>query len=354
IDLLMNAPGVELKMLFAPEHGIRGLVDAHVSDSVDEKTGLPIYSLYSNPPKRLPGQTEAEFTMAAIRSRAPQPEQMKDIDALVFDIQDIGARFYTYSATLGTAIEAVGKAGKKFFVLDRVNPIGGKFEGPVQTRHFSFIGFHTIPVRHGMTFGELARMFNAERNFGADLHVVQIENWSHDMWFDETALPWSHPSPNIRSLNAATLYTGICLLEGTKVSMGRGTDAPFELFGAPYIDDVRFAWEMNRANLPSVSFVPIRFTPNASKFKGQECGGVHVIVTDRNRMNAVDIGIVAAQILYRLYPQEFDIEKMQALLGHEATLHAIKEGKSLSEIKQIWAPDFEQFAKRRQQYLIYK
>ncbi|MBA4150572.1 MAG: DUF1343 domain-containing protein [Verrucomicrobia bacterium] len=355
IDLLYNAPGVELKALFAPEHGIRGAVDAHVADGVDEKTGLPIYSLYGALPKKQPGQSDADYEMIAIRFRAPQPAQMKDIDALVFDIQDISARFYTYSATLGAAIEAAGKAGKKIFILDRVNPITGKFEGPVQTRNPSFIGFHNIPVRHGMTFGEMGRMFNKERNFGADVQVVQLENWTHDMWYDETGLPWSHPSPNIRSLNAATLYTGICLLESTKVSMGRGTDAPFEIFGAPFIDDVRFAWEMNRANLPGVSFIPIRFTPaKGAKLAGVECGGVHCVVTDREKLNAVDIGIVAAQIIHRLYPKDFDIEKMERLLGHNATLNAIKEGKSLEEIKKIWAPDLEQFAKRRQEFLIYK
>lgn len=355
IDLLKNAPGVELKALFAPEHGIRGAVDAHVADGVDEKTGLPIYSLYGATPKKQPGQSDADHEMASIRARAPQRERMQDIDALVFDIQDISARFYTYSATLGAAIEAAGKAGKKIFILDRVNPITGKFEGPVQTRHPSFIGFHNIPVRHGMTFGELGRMFNKERNFGADVQVVQLENWIHNMWYDETGLPWTHPSPNIRSLNSATLYTGICLLETTKVSMGRGTDAPFEIFGAPFIDDVRFAWEMNQAKLPGVSFIPIRFTPaKGAKLAGIQCGGVHCIVTDREKLNAVDIGIVAAQILYRLYPKDFDIDKMERLLGHNATLQAIKEGKSLEEIKKIWAPELDQFAKRRQEFVIYK
>jgi uncharacterized protein YbbC (DUF1343 family)/CubicO group peptidase (beta-lactamase class C family) len=354
IDLLKNAPGVELKVLFAPEHGIRGEVDAAVSDSVDAKTGLPIYSLYRSVPKRQPGQSDADYELAALRARQPQLKEMQGLDALIYDIQDIGARFYTYSATLGSAIEAAGRAGIKIYVLDRVNPITDKFEGPVQTRHPSFIGFHDIPVRHGMTLGELGKLFNAERNFKADLIVVPCENWTRDMWYDETALPWRHPSPNMRSLNAAALYTGICLLETCKVSMGRGTDAPFELFGAAYIDDVRFAWEMNRANLPGVSFIPIRFTPDTSKFKGVECGGVHCIITDRNAMNAVDIGIVAAGILYKLYPKDFDIDSMRRLLGHDATLNALKEGKTLEEIKKIWAPEFSKFAERREKHLIYK
>jgi uncharacterized protein YbbC (DUF1343 family)/CubicO group peptidase (beta-lactamase class C family) len=478
IDLLKNAPGVELKKLFSPEHGIRGAVDEQVKDSVDEKTGLPIYSLYHDVPPRKEGETAAEHDLMAIRLRSPNEEQLKDIDALIYDIQDISARFYTYSATLGGAIEAAGRFGKKIYVLDRVNPIIGKFEGPIQTRHPSFIGFHTIPVRHGMTFGELAKMFNAEKEFKADLTVVQCENWRHDMWYDETGLPWSHPSPNIRSLNAATLYTGICLLESTRVSMGRGTDAPFETFGAPYVDDVRFAWEMNRAKLPGVSFVPIRFTPTSPrtkpialkitaweigglstlaktvagksdpvsvfiyerldpktresldgyvasgklpdklgsmmatnltkimrepglyeesrfkdvklreetkeflqrkpegddlarlnrlliedaypmdlsrtpKYRDLECGGVHCVVTDRNKMNAVDIGIVAAQTMLRLYPKDFDVDKMALLLGHEETVKAIKDGKSLEEIKESWAVELEKFKKRREQFLIY-
>lgn len=356
IDLLHKAEGVELKCLFSPEHGIRGNVDAHVKDGVDEKTGLPIYSLYGAVPKRKEGQSSADYELTAIRSRAPSEEQSKDLDAYIYDIQDISARFYTYSATLGAAIEAAGRFGKKIYVLDRVNPITSRFEGPIQTRHPSFIGFHNIPVRHGMTFGELGKMFNVEKNYKADLIVVPCENWRPNMWYDETGLPWVHPSPNIRSLNAATLYTGICLLESCKVSMGRGTDAPFEVFGAPYVDDVRLAWEMNNAKLPGVSFIPIRFTPKgtAAKFKDVECGGVHCIVTDREKINAVDIGIVGAKILLELYPNDFDVDKMERLLGHDETLKAIKAGKSLEEIKRNWTPDQEKFAKRREQFLIYK
>ena len=355
IDLLKNAPGVQLVALFSPEHGIRGAVDAAVKDSVDEKTGLPVYSLYQDIPRSKPGTTDAERDAYALGIRQPQLEQMKDIDALIFDIQDIGARFYTYSSTLGGAIEAAAKAGKKIYVLDRVNPIGGeKFEGPVQTRHPSFIGYHNIPVRHGMTLGELAKMFNVEKKYNADLIVVPCENWTRDMFFDATGLPWTNPSPNMRSLNAAILYPGVCLLETTPFSMWRGTDIPFEMCGAPYVDDVRIAREMNRAGLPGVSFVPVRFTPNASVFKGTNCGGVYITLTDREKCNVVDIGITMAQVLYKLHPKEFTIDKMERLLGHNATLAALKSGKSLDEIKQIWADDLEKFRKRREQFLIYK
>ncbi len=364
IDLLFKAPGVELKALFSPEHGIRGALDAHVSDTVDEKTGLPVYSLYGPVPQRKEGQTDGEYEKAVLESRDPRLEHIKDLDALVFDIQDIGARFYTYISTMGGTMNAAAKAGKKVFVFDRVNPIAGTaFEGPVQTRHYTFIGFHNIPVRHGMTVGELAKMFNAERKFGTDLTVIQCENWTRDMWFDQTGLPWSNPSPNMRSLNAATLYPGVCLLESTSVSMGRGSDKPFEQMGAPYIDDLRFAWEMNRANLPGVHFVPVRFTPSTNyfhgppkylKFRDQECGGVYIVVNDREKCNVVDIGIVAAQVLYRLYPKDFTIDAMDKLLGHDETLKAIKAGKSLEEIKQIWAPGLEEFKKRREAFLLYK
>lgn len=363
IDLLYRAPEVRLLALFSPEHGIRGIADTHVGDGLDEKTGLPIYSLYSETVPRWPGQSEADFDREVMQARQPKPEQMRDLDALVFDLQDIGARFYTYAATLGGALDAAGRARKKIFVLDRVNPIsGGHLEGPVQTRHFSFIGYHSLPVRHGMTMGELAQMFNAERLFNADLNVVRCENWRRDDWFDETGLPWANPSPSMRSLNAATLYPGVCLLESTSVSMGRGTDKPFEQAGAPYIDDVRFAEEMNRFRLPGVQFVPVRFTPRveffpgppaALKYRDEECGGVQMIVTDRGRCHPVDIGIVMAQVLLRLYPQQFDIDRMTRLLGDEATLQGIKGGKTLAEIKHGWQAALQRFEARRKTFLLY-
>jgi uncharacterized protein YbbC (DUF1343 family)/CubicO group peptidase (beta-lactamase class C family) len=364
IDLLHQAQGVQLKALFSPEHGIRGTADAKVGDSVDERTGLPIYSLYGDAAARLPGQTDADYDLAVIRSHQPKLEQIRSLDALIFDLQDIGARFYTYSSTLGAALEAAGQARMKIYVLDRVNPItGSHVEGPVQTRHASFIGFHPLPVRHGLTMGELALMLNRERDFKADLAVVACENWSRDMWFDGTDLPWTNPSPSMRSLNAATVYPGICLLESTSLSMGRGTDKPFEQAGAPYIDDTRLAREMNRAGLPGVQFVPVRFTPRMEYFPGppgslkyrdQECGGVYMVLTDRERCNVVDIGIAMALVLRRLYPKEFNPDQMARLLGHDATLQAIKAGKTLPEIKALWSRDLEQYHARRQPFLLYK
>jgi uncharacterized protein YbbC (DUF1343 family) len=363
IDLLHAAKDVELIALFSPEHGIRGVADDKVGDTIDEKTKLPVYSLYGESPMRLPGMPVADFDMAVIRSRAPKPEQMRGLDALVFDIQDIGARFYTYSATLGAALEAAAREKKKIFVLDRVNPITGTgFEGPVQTRAPSFIGFHSIPVRHGMTLGELARLFNTERGFGADLVVVRCENWTRDRWYDQTGLPWVNPSPSMRSLTAATLYTGFCLLESTSVSMGRGTSKPFEQVGAPYIDGARLADEMNRAGLSGVRFEAVKFTPQMAFYSGpasslkhrdQECGGVRAILTDRNRCAVVDIGIQLALTIHRLYPDHFRVEDMGRLLGDDETLNAIKGGESLAHIKARWAKAGAAFDERRRGALLY-
>lgn len=363
IDLLHAAKDVKLVALFAPEHGIRGASDAHVNDEVDEKTKLPIYSLYAGGPKRTPEMSQADYDMAVIRARAPKPEQLAQLDAIVFDIADIGARFYTYSATLGAALEATAKARKKFFVLDRINPITGLHpEGPVMTRAPSFIGFHPMPVRHGMTLGELAVFFNRERRFNADLTVIKVENWTRDTWFDATGLPWSNPSPSMKTLAGATLYTGFCLLESTSISMGRGTPYPFEQVGAPFVDGQKLAAELNAKNLPGVRFVPVKFTPhmafysgpeNSLKYKDQECGGVRAILTDRDRCNVVDIGIELALAVHRLYPNHVNVAQMARLLGDDETLGAIIRGESLPQIKARWARGLADFETRRQAALLY-
>jgi uncharacterized protein YbbC (DUF1343 family) len=364
IDLLHEAPEVQLVALFSPEHGIRGTADARVDDSIDERTQLPVYSLYGETPRRGEGQSAADHARAIIRARAPKPGQLRDIDALVFDIQDIGARFYTYSSTLGAALEVAGREKKKFFVLDRINPINGRqFEGPVQTRFPSFIGFHPIPVRHGMTLGELARLFNAELGFGADLAVIACENWTRGTWFDQTGLPWTNPSPSMRSLTAATLYPGFCLLESTSISMGRGTATPFEHVGAPFVDGDRLAAEMNAAALPGVRFEAVRFTPRTDlypgpphtlKYRDQDCGGVRAVVTDRERLNAVDIGIQLALVLRRLYPDRFNVDDMARLLGDDETIAAIQAGESLARIKQRWAAGLARYEERRRPVLLYR
>ena len=363
IDLLLAAKGVMLVALFSQEHGLHGAADTKVEDTVDEKTGLPVFSLYGAAPPRVPGSSAAEYDLAVIRSRAPKSEHLRDLDALVFDIQDIGARFYTYASTLGAALEVAGREKKKFFVLDRVNPItGGHVEGPVQSLPPSFIGFHPLPVRHGLTLGELARLFNAERGFGAELEVVPCENWTRDTWFDDTGLPWTNPSPAIRNLAAATLYPGLCLLESTAISMGRGTLRPFEQVGAPFVDEGRLAAEMNAAGLPGVRFEPVRFTPRAELYPGpasslkcrdQACGGVLAIVTDRERCAVVDIGVQLALVLQRLHPGQFNVDDMARLTRDDETVSAIRAGEPLDRVKARWAAGLARFEERRRPALLY-
>jgi uncharacterized protein YbbC (DUF1343 family)/CubicO group peptidase (beta-lactamase class C family) len=335
IDLLKEAPGVTLVALFGPEHGIRGEVDAKFDDSKDAKTGLPIYSLYGE-------------------RRKPSREQLKGLDALVFDIQDVGCRFYTYTSTMGLCMEAAAEAGIEFIVLDRANPIDGvTIDGPVLTEKTSFVGFHPTPLRYAMTIGELARMYNEERKTNAKLTVIELENWRRDSYLDETGLPWTNPSPNMRNLKQAILYPGVGLLESA-LSVGRGTDTPFEVVGAPYIDDMKLAAELNRAALPGVMFVPIRFKPTTSVHKGQDCGGVYLMLNDRKNCNVVDVGLLIAKTVYRLYPKDFPVDKPKNLLLHATTLAAIKEDKPLDDIRATWRMDLVDFQQRRDRYLIYK
>ena len=335
IDLLYKAPDVMLKCLFSPEHGIRGTLDEKIADSHDDETGLPIYSLYG-------------------KTNKPSAIELTNVDALVFDIQDVGCRFYTYTSTMGLTLEAAGEYHKKYFVLDRPDPINGtSIEGPILSGKTSFVGFHQIPLRYGMTIGELARMYNEERKSGADLTVIKLENWRRDAWFDATGQPWSNPSPNMRSLTEAILYPGIGLLERA-LSVGRGTDTPFEVIGAPYIDDVKLAEELNSAGLAGVRFVPIRFTPSTSVHKNEPCRGVNILVTDRDKCNSVDVGLEIAKTLYRLYPRNFSLEKISHLLLHDATLEAIRNGRSLVEIHALWEKDLADFQKRREKFLLYR
>jgi len=337
IDVLKESPNVKLVALFSPEHGIRGVADEKVSDSVDEKTGLPIYSLF--------GET-----------RRPKPEQLKDLDAIVYDIQDIGARFYTYTATLRNVMEEAVKLGKPVFVLDRPNPINGtSVEGPLADEDkLSFIAAHTTPVRYGLTIGELGQMMNAERKIGADLQVIRMDGWSRGMWFDETGQTWVNPSPNMRSLTEATLYPGIGLLETTNVSVGRGTDTPSEVVGAPWLDGQKLAKYLNDRNLKGVRFVPIRYKPNASTFKGEDCGGLNIIVTDRNIFSSVRTGIEMAAALGKLYPADWQVDKYSRLLVNQEVLNLIKRGDSPDEIEKVINAKNADFMRRRAQFLLYK
>jgi uncharacterized protein YbbC (DUF1343 family)/CubicO group peptidase (beta-lactamase class C family) len=335
IDLLASASDVKLKKLFSPEHGIRGELDQEkISNSTDKKTGLPVLSLFGV-------------------QRAPTQEQLADVDALVFDIQDIGCRFYTYIGTMRLCMEAAAKAKKTFYVLDRVNPIGGiEVEGPAVIDAEKPTATHALPLRHGMTAGELAAMMNAERGIGCDLKVIPVEGWQRDMLFDQTGLPWINPSPNMRSLNAALLYPGIGLLEFS-VSVGRGTDTPFEVLGAPYVDDLRLAYELNKLGLAGVQFTPVRFTPTTSVFKGEACGGVRLSITDRVALKPVAVGVAIACTLQRLYPQLFALEKVNTLLNREQSVKRIRAGDSWKQVVAGWVEETQAFEKRRKAFLRY-
>ena len=337
IDVLKEAPNVKLVALFAPEHGIRGLLDDKVSDSVDEKTGLPIYSLYSE-------------------TRRPKPEHLKDLDAIVYDIQDIGTRFYTYTATLKNVMEEAAKAGKPVFVLDRPNPINGvDVEGPLaEEDKLSFIAAHTTPVRYGLTIGELGQMMDAERKIGADIRVIKMENWSRSMWFDETGQTWINPSPNMRSLTEATLYPGIGLLETTNLSVGRGTDTPFEVIGAPWLDGQKLAKYLNERNIKGVRFVPIRYKPNASVFKDEQLGGVNIVITERSSFQTVRTGIEIATALRKLYPADWQVDKYARLLVNAEILDMVKRGETPENIEKVMQKHVDDFAKRRASFLLYK
>jgi uncharacterized protein YbbC (DUF1343 family) len=337
IRRLHEAPGVTLVALFSPEHGLHGKLDIPViEDGEDAGTGIRVFSLY--------GET-----------RKPTAEMLDSIETLVFDIQDIGTRFYTYISTLGMAMEAAATQGIRFVVLDRPNPIGGNHvSGPVaDPGRESFTAFHRLPVRHGMTVGELALMFRAERGMDLDLEVVSLENWDRAAYFDATGLRWVNPSPNMRSLAQANLYPGIGLLETTNLSVGRGTDTPFELFGAPWLDGVSFAAELNRLGLPGVRFVPIVFEPEASKFAGERCSGVNILVVNRDVFDPVRTGLEIARKLRSLYREDWEIESYDRLVVSEVTLKAIRDGKEIYVIEAGYREDLDKFIQRRSGFLIY-
>jgi uncharacterized protein YbbC (DUF1343 family)/CubicO group peptidase (beta-lactamase class C family) len=336
IDLLHAAPGVKLVALFSPEHGIRGAVEASVPDTKDDRTGLPIYSLYG-------------------KRRKPSAETLKGIDTLVFDIQDAGCRFYTYISTLGLVLEAAAENKVKVLVLDRPNPIGGvAVEGPIlDAGRESFVAYHALPIRHGLTVGELARLFNKERKIGADLEVVRMEGWKRSDLYDRTGLTWVNPSPNLRNLGAALLYPGIGLLETTNVSVGRGTERPFEWFGAPWIDGRRLAAALAEEGLPGVRFVPRSLTPAASVHKGKACGGVQVFVDDWAAFRPVHTGVAIGCVLRRLYPDQWQVDRFDSLLAHRETLQGLKAGAGWRELAAAWQGPLERFIVLRKAYVLY-
>jgi uncharacterized protein YbbC (DUF1343 family) len=341
IDVLAQAPGVSLSAIFSPEHGVTGTLDTtDIGNSRDAATGVPVYSVY--------GGTDA--------ARRPALDVLKTLDAVVIDIQDAGVRFYTYETTLGYFLEGAAKAGIEIIVLDRPNPITGSFvQGPISdSGHEGFTDYMATPIRHGMTMGELAKMFNGERGINARLQVVPLEGWMRGDWYDSTGLPWVNPSPNLRSLAEATLYPGVALIEGTNVSVGRGTDTPFELVGAPWVRAAELAQYLNGRDISGARFVPVSFSPDTSAYAGQKCQGVNIIVTERNAFDSPELGIELASAFHKLYPEQFHLERMIDLLVNQSVYDAIDKGEDPRRIAEDWREPLEKFQQLRQKYLIYK
>jgi len=336
LELLGAAPGVRLAALFSPEHGFYGNRDEKVSSGAEPGTGLPIHSLYG-------------------ATRRPTPEMLQGLDALVFDIQDAGARFYTYITTLAYAMEAAAGQGIPIYVLDRPDPItAAAVQGPMlDADRTSFTGYYPLPVRHGMTVGEVARYFNAEAGIGADLRVIPMRGYGRHAWYDQTGLPWVGPSPNLRSLAQATLYPGVGLVEGANVSVGRGTGTPFELVGAPWIDGRELARYLESRALTGVRFSPTEFTPLASLYQGRKCQGVRLSVSDRDALDSPALGIEIAAALHRLYPRDFRLDATLGSIGSAKALAALRGSEDPRAIAAAWLPELDAFRARRARYLLY-
>lgn len=337
IELLAHAPGVQLVALFSPEHGIAGHADEQVASSHDPSTGLPIYSLYGD-------------------TRRPTDEMLKGIDALVFDVQDAGVRFYTYTTTMGYCMEEAAKHGIPFYVLDRPNPINGDtVEGPMlDPDKTAFVAYFPVPVRYGLTIGELAQLYNGEKQLHCDLHVILMKNWHRNYFYESTGLRWIPPSPNLRTLKGAILYPGLEVLQSAGVSVGRGTEAPFEEFGAPWIDGDAVATALNAQNLPGLRFAKQPYVPVTGLYAGRRCGGVGIRVTDRAAVRSMTMGLEIAAVLLKKYPDDFDVAKTITLLGNDATLEALKAGTPVQQIVASWSADLTAFDQLRRKYFLYK
>ena len=350
IDALLEEGTIKIGALFAPEHGVRGDTTSAVEDAIDEKTGIPIFSLYG-------------------KTYKPSPEMLKGIDVLIYDLQDVGAKFYTYTATLGFVMEAASENSVPVIVLDRPAPIRTNYiDGPVtDTTMRSFVGYAKVPIAYGMTIGELAQMYNGEswlqNGLKADLSVIKMAGWKRGLWHDQTGLSWIKPSPNMPFLSTATVYTGTCLFEGTNVSEGRGTDKPFELIGAPWLDAETVASELNRLGLPGVEFEPAHFTPTLKpgnthlpKYNEEPCNGIFVKVTDRDTFEPVKAGIYLLWAIKKTHPIAFEwkMGTIDRLSGTTNVRNMLDEGKTPAEIFRTWQNDLEVFRSLQSKYLIYK
>ena len=339
IDLIRKAPGARLTALFAPEHGIRGLVQAggKVADTVDERSGVKVYSLYG-------------------AVRRPTPEMLAEVDVLVYDIQDVGARFYTFISTMGEGMDAAAEKGIPFIVLDRPNPLADlRVEGRMMDMSYkSFVGAYPIPARFGMTPGELAGFYRDRMEKKVDLKVVKMRNWKRSTWYDQTGLAWIPPSPNIPSLTAAIVYPGTCLIEGTNVSEGRGTTTPFEIIGAPWIDGYKLADELRKANLPGILFRPAGFTPTFSKYQGEVCQGVQLHVVDRDRFEPVRTALHLLKALKQLWPDKFQWRSsLDRLSGSDDVRLALERGDTPEQIVESWSAALKEYEEVRRGYFLY-
>lgn len=337
VEVLSHAAGVQVVALFSPEHGLTGSKDENVASGKDPATGLPIYSLYGD-------------------TRRPTDEMLAGIDALVFDIQDAGVRFYTYTTTMAYCMEEAAKRKIAFFVLDRPNPLGGEIvEGPMlDADKTSFTAYFPLPVRYGLTIGELAQLFNAENKIGCDLHVIAMKNWRRNYFFEDTSLRWIPPSPNLRTLNGSILYPGLEILQNAEVSVGRGTETPFEKFGAPWMHGAEVAARLNERHLAGLLFSVTNFTPSSGLYSGQKCSGVAIRVEDASAARSMSLGLEVAALLKTLYPDHFDAAKLLLLTGNTETVRQLQEGTSAQQIIAGWSKDLQGFEQTRRKYLLYK
>jgi uncharacterized protein YbbC (DUF1343 family) len=337
IDLLTHAPGVQVLAIFSPEHGLTGQLDARLSSAKDPSASVQVFSLY--------GET-----------LRPTDEMLKGIDTLVFDIQDAGVRFYTYTTTMAYCMEEAAKRNIAFYVLDRPNPISGEIvEGPVlDPDKTNFVGYFSVPVRYGLTIGELAQFLNIENHINADLHIIPMKNWHRNYFFESTGLRWIPPSPNLRTTKGSIIYPGLEILQAAGVSVGRGTETPFEEFGAPWMDGEKVAAGLNAAHLPGLKFVAQPFIPVSGLHAGKRCGGVAIRIADRSAVRAMRMGIEIAALLQKMYPQNFDAAKTIVLLGNTETVQKLKEGASAADIVASWQAALSDYDTTRRRYLLYK
>lgn len=340
VEVMAKSSHVKLTAIFSGEHGFSGTsqAGANIDSGKDTMSGVQVYSLYNR------------------GSYRPTPEMLSQVDALVYDLQDVGARFWTYTTTLGYMMEAAAPRKIPIYVLDRPNPINGvSVEGPMlDDKYISMIGYWSRPVRHGMTIGELANFFNAEKKIGADVRVVKMQGWDRRMWMDQTGLEWVTPSPNLRSLTAAILYPGTCLVENTMVSVGRGTDTPFLMFGAPWIKDLELADYLNARKIPGVRFIARRFTPAEVPYKGQEVLGVDVQLLNRDELDSPRMGLEMLAALLKFHSDKFSLDrKIMLLVGREKAGELLKQGKTGSEVNEALRGELDAFRKVREKYLLY-